>query len=467
MEGWWRPRTARGTGEAIIVLSILGLVTSFYGFFLAGTAVGIASGFLTIKAKPRRETPPPDWRHDKPPPLPDWANPKYGRTSPLSVHRSPRPAGYHPRFGLAGGMEPTSVHRELLLPAPVHEPPEIPPLTWTSSTPFWLEVHGTGQQGSLHPRIRIREGPRVDDDLPREYALPTRCGVRTTVSRGGHHQTRSVRAGGRRPATSPPPARASARGRYRRLPTSHPGLPHAPGSRCGPTAPIPADPNLGRRTALPAFQPVRGTTGSRPPGRDGVSSRRTCLSRRAARTSPRAPTAGGADRSRFLAGAVDDQGWRALALLASNPPQSGTALSRRVRYPRHRPVLEQEGATRRLRDRTGAPAEHSVGCPPSCLLVCRGTGRAARAGLRATHCTDIPGARARTAGDAARWSEDRRFERTSVTSAPGHTAGCRTQWTGSGCPASGLAPPGHSRADPVGEVYARAQPRSPDPGQAP
>jgi hypothetical protein len=38
-------------------------------------------------------------------------------------------------------MELPSVHRELLLPAPVQESPEIPPLTWTSPTPFWLEVH--------------------------------------------------------------------------------------------------------------------------------------------------------------------------------------------------------------------------------------------------------------------------------------------------------------------------------------
>ena len=34
-----------------------------------------------------------------------------------------------------------SVHRELLLPAPVPEPPETPPLTWTSPTRFWLEIH--------------------------------------------------------------------------------------------------------------------------------------------------------------------------------------------------------------------------------------------------------------------------------------------------------------------------------------
>jgi len=38
-------------------------------------------------------------------------------------------------------MDPRSVHRELLLPPPVEEPLEIPPLIWPTSTPFWLEVH--------------------------------------------------------------------------------------------------------------------------------------------------------------------------------------------------------------------------------------------------------------------------------------------------------------------------------------
>jgi hypothetical protein len=76
IEGWWHPRTARGSGEAIIVLSVLGLITSVYGFYFVGTVIGIAAGVLTIRAKPRRETPPPDWRTDKPPPLPDWSPPK-------------------------------------------------------------------------------------------------------------------------------------------------------------------------------------------------------------------------------------------------------------------------------------------------------------------------------------------------------------------------------------------------------
>ncbi|HLM90794.1 MAG TPA: hypothetical protein VK424_01915 [Thermoplasmata archaeon] len=34
-----------------------------------------------------------------------------------------------------------NVHRELLLPTPTEEPPEMPPLVWTSLAPFWLEIH--------------------------------------------------------------------------------------------------------------------------------------------------------------------------------------------------------------------------------------------------------------------------------------------------------------------------------------
>ncbi len=33
------------------------------------------------------------------------------------------------------------VHRELLLPTPVKDPPEISPLVWSSGDPFWLEIH--------------------------------------------------------------------------------------------------------------------------------------------------------------------------------------------------------------------------------------------------------------------------------------------------------------------------------------
>jgi hypothetical protein len=57
-------------------------------------------------------------------------------------------------------MEVPSVHRELLLPAPVPEPPEIPPLTWTSSTTFWLEIH-RDQSG----RVRYALGSTSARDL--------------------------------------------------------------------------------------------------------------------------------------------------------------------------------------------------------------------------------------------------------------------------------------------------------------
>ncbi|HYA57258.1 MAG TPA: hypothetical protein VEH57_02180, partial [Thermoplasmata archaeon] len=33
------------------------------------------------------------------------------------------------------------VHRELLLPSPTKDPPEIAPLVWSTSDPFWLEIH--------------------------------------------------------------------------------------------------------------------------------------------------------------------------------------------------------------------------------------------------------------------------------------------------------------------------------------
>jgi len=32
-------------------------------------------------------------------------------------------------------------HRELLLPTPAKEPPEVAPLVWSTSAPFWLEIH--------------------------------------------------------------------------------------------------------------------------------------------------------------------------------------------------------------------------------------------------------------------------------------------------------------------------------------
>ncbi|MGA8274744.1 MAG: hypothetical protein WB789_05710 [Thermoplasmata archaeon] len=57
-------------------------------------------------------------------------------------------------------MEAPSVHRELLLPAPVPEPPETPPLTWTSPTRFWLEIHR-----DLSGRVRYALGSASTRDL--------------------------------------------------------------------------------------------------------------------------------------------------------------------------------------------------------------------------------------------------------------------------------------------------------------
>jgi hypothetical protein len=38
-------------------------------------------------------------------------------------------------------MDAAGFHRELLLPSPAKESPGIPPLVWTSKSPFWLEIH--------------------------------------------------------------------------------------------------------------------------------------------------------------------------------------------------------------------------------------------------------------------------------------------------------------------------------------
>jgi len=38
-------------------------------------------------------------------------------------------------------MDIRSAHRELLLPAPTKDPPEVTPLLWNTSDPFWLEIH--------------------------------------------------------------------------------------------------------------------------------------------------------------------------------------------------------------------------------------------------------------------------------------------------------------------------------------
>ncbi|MGA7477043.1 MAG: DUF6114 domain-containing protein [Thermoplasmata archaeon] len=76
--GWYLPKTARRAGRAIIVLSVVSLVTSFFGFFFVGSALGIVSGWMTIRAKPRREAPPPDWRTEKLAVLPVYSSANEG-----------------------------------------------------------------------------------------------------------------------------------------------------------------------------------------------------------------------------------------------------------------------------------------------------------------------------------------------------------------------------------------------------
>jgi hypothetical protein len=88
-------------------------------------------------------------------------------------------------------MDNTSVHRELLLPAPTKEMPTIPPLVWTSGNTFWLEIHrqaggrvryavGSTSESELesmmvyleNTRARVSAGPAVD------------CPLRTRVGQG-------------------------------------------------------------------------------------------------------------------------------------------------------------------------------------------------------------------------------------------------------------------------------------------
>jgi hypothetical protein len=52
-------------------------------------------------------------------------------------------------------MDCESVHRELLLPAPTKDPPEVAPLVWSTSDPFWLEIHREkdGPLREFHRRV--------------------------------------------------------------------------------------------------------------------------------------------------------------------------------------------------------------------------------------------------------------------------------------------------------------------------
>jgi hypothetical protein len=83
-------------------------------------------------------------------------------------------------------MDCASVHRELLLPTPTKDPPDIPPLVWASPTPFWLEIHretagrvryslGSNSVSDLEAMIACLEStrPRLTGGAPIECSAAT------------------------------------------------------------------------------------------------------------------------------------------------------------------------------------------------------------------------------------------------------------------------------------------------------
>jgi len=88
-------------------------------------------------------------------------------------------------------MDPEPVHRELLLPTPTKDPPDIPPLVWASSTPFWLEIHR-----ETAGRVRYSLGSNSASDLEAMLAClentrprltggaPIECSAATLVPEG-------------------------------------------------------------------------------------------------------------------------------------------------------------------------------------------------------------------------------------------------------------------------------------------
>jgi hypothetical protein len=83
------------------------------------------------------------------------------------------------------------VHRELLLPTPTKEPPDIPPLVWASPTSFWLEIHR-----EVSGRVRYSLGSNSASDLEAMLAClestrprltggaPIECSAATLVPEG-------------------------------------------------------------------------------------------------------------------------------------------------------------------------------------------------------------------------------------------------------------------------------------------
>jgi len=88
-------------------------------------------------------------------------------------------------------MDNRPVHRELLLPTPVKDPPEIPPLVWSSGDPFWLEIHReTGGRvryslGTNHPSDLESMVAYLESTRPRlAGGGPIECPAATLVPQG-------------------------------------------------------------------------------------------------------------------------------------------------------------------------------------------------------------------------------------------------------------------------------------------
>jgi len=77
-------------------------------------------------------------------------------------------------------------HRELLLPTPVKEPPELAPIVWATSAPFWLEIHrehagqvqysiGSTSVAEIEAMLAYLEGirPRLSGGGPVECSAAT------------------------------------------------------------------------------------------------------------------------------------------------------------------------------------------------------------------------------------------------------------------------------------------------------
>ena len=88
-------------------------------------------------------------------------------------------------------MDDQSVHRELLLPTPTKDPPDIPPLVWASPAPLWLEIHR-----ETDGRVRYSLGSSSASDLEAILAClenarprltggaPIECSAATLVPEG-------------------------------------------------------------------------------------------------------------------------------------------------------------------------------------------------------------------------------------------------------------------------------------------